>query len=49
MYNCLVDFAERFNILYHNQFGFRKGHATSHAVVLLHGEQYIFSNGPFPF
>ena len=35
MYNRLVDFAERFNILYHNQFGFRKGYSTSHALVHL--------------
>ena len=35
MYNRLVDFAECFNILYHNQFGFRKGYSTSHALVHL--------------
>jgi retron-type reverse transcriptase len=35
MHNRLVIFAERFNVLYHNQFGFRKGHSTSHALVHL--------------
>ena len=35
MHNRLVLFAERFNILYHNQFGFRRGHSTSHALVHL--------------
>ena len=35
MYNRVVDFAERFNILYHNQFGFHKGFSASHALVLL--------------
>ena len=35
MHNRLVIFAERFNILYHNQFGFRRGHSTSHALVHL--------------
>ena len=35
MHNRLVFFAERFNIFYHNQFGFRRGHSTSHALVHL--------------
>ena len=35
MYNRIVDFAEQFNILYHDQFGFRKGHSTSHALFHL--------------
>ena len=35
MHNRLVHFDERFNILYHNQFGFRKGHSTCHALVHL--------------
>ena len=35
MHNRLVIFAERFNILYHNQFGFRRVHSTSHALVHL--------------
>ena len=34
MYNRLIDFAE-FNILYHNQFGFRIGYSISHALVHL--------------
>ena len=35
MHNRLVDFPKCFNILYHNQFGSRKGYSTSHALVHL--------------
>ena len=32
IYNRIFSFATSQNILYHNQFGFRKSHSTSHAV-----------------
>ena len=35
MYNCLVEFAEKQDILYRCQFGFRKNHSTSHALIYL--------------
>ena len=33
MYNCLKIFIEEHNILYKFQFGFRKSHSTSHAII----------------
>ena len=33
MYNCLINFIEEHNILYIFQFGFRKSHSTSHAII----------------
>ena len=33
MYNCLINFIEEHNILYKFQFGFRKSHSTSHAII----------------
>ena len=35
MYNRLVEFAETNEILYLRQFGFRKNHSTSHALIHL--------------
>ena len=35
MYNRLVEFAEKHDILYRCQFGFRKNHSTSHALIYL--------------
>ena len=35
MHNRLIEFVERFEILHHNQFGFRKNHSTSLALVHL--------------
>ena len=31
----VIEFLETNNILYHNQFGFRKNHSTSHAIITL--------------
>ena len=33
MYNCLINFIGEHNILYKFQFGFRKSHSTSHAII----------------
>ena len=33
MYNCLINFIEKHTILYKFQFGFRKSHSTSHAII----------------
>ena len=35
IYNNLLDFIMENNILYDKQFGFRKGHSTSHAIITL--------------
>ena len=35
MYNCLVNCIEEHNILYKFQFGFRKSHFTSHAIIYM--------------
>ena len=35
IYNNLLDFIMDNNILYDKQFGFRKGHSTSHAIITL--------------
>ena len=35
MYNRSVEFAEKQDILYRCQFGFRKNHSTSHALIHL--------------
>ena len=35
IYNYLLDFIMGNNILYDKQFGFRKGHSTSHAIITL--------------
>ena len=33
MYNRILDFLDSFNIIYKNQFGFRKKHSTTHALL----------------
>ena len=35
MYNSLVSFFDKYNILYKNQFGFRQGHSSHHALITL--------------
>ena len=35
MYSILLDFLEKFKILYSNQFGFRKGRSTQMALMIL--------------
>ena len=35
MYNRLLEFAEKYDIFYLRQFGFRKNHSTSHALIHL--------------
>ena len=35
MYNSLVSYLEKYNILYQNQFGFRQGHSSNHARITL--------------
>ena len=33
MYNKLIQFLDQYNVLYQNQFGFRQGHSTHHALI----------------
>ena len=33
--NCLIKFIDKHDILYKYQFGFRKSHSTSHAIISL--------------
>ena len=33
MYNKLIAFFDRYNIIYQNQFGFRQKHSTHHALT----------------
>ena len=35
MYDRLTKFLDKYNILYQNQFGFRQGHSTHHALITL--------------
>ena len=35
MYNKLIKFLDKYNILDQNQFGFRQGHSTNHALITL--------------
>ena len=35
MYDRLTHFLDKYNILYQNQFGFRQGHSTHHALISL--------------
>ena len=35
MYNSLVSYFDKSNILYQNQFGFRQGHYSHHALITL--------------
>ena len=35
MYNKLIKFLDKYDILDQNQFGFRQGHSTHHALITL--------------
>ena len=35
MYDRFTQFLDKYNILYQNQFGFRQGHSTHHALISL--------------
>ena len=35
MHNCMISFIEKHNIIYKFQFGFRKSHSTSHAIIYM--------------
>ena len=35
MYNRLIQFLDKNKVLYQNQFGFRQGHSTHHALITL--------------
>ena len=35
MYDQLTKFLDKYNVLYQNQFGFRQGHSTHHALITL--------------
>ena len=35
MYNSLVSYFDKYNILYQNQFGFRQGHSSHHSLITL--------------
>ena len=35
MYNSLVSYFDKYNILYQNQFGFRLGHSSPHDLITL--------------
>ena len=35
MYDRLTAFLDKYNVLYQNQFGFRQGHSTHHALITL--------------
>ena len=35
MYNKLIQFLDQYNVLYQNQFWFRQGHSTHHALITL--------------
>ena len=35
MYNSLVSYFDKYNILYQNQFSFRQGHSCHHALTTL--------------
>ena len=35
MYNSLVSYFDKYNILYQNKFGFRQGHSSHHALITL--------------
>ena len=36
MYNRLITFIDRNNVLYYSQYGFRKNHSTEHALIARH-------------
>ena len=35
MYNSLVSYFDKYNIIYQNQFDFRQGHSSHHALITL--------------
>ena len=35
MYNKLIQFLDKYNVLYQNQFGFRQGHSTHHTLITI--------------
>ena len=35
MYNSLVSYFDKYNILYQNQLGFRRGHSSRHSLITL--------------
>ena len=35
MYDSLVSYFDTYNIFYQNQFGFRQGHSSHHALITL--------------
>ena len=35
MYDRLTKYLDKYNVLYQNQFGFRQGHSTHHALITL--------------
>ena len=35
MYSRLIEFTDKYNILYNKQFGFQKGKSTQHAILVL--------------
>ena len=53
MYNRLIDFLKKNNVLYSGQFGFRANHSTTHAILQITDkiqnaiENKVFSCGIF--
>ena len=45
MYNRLYEYLTKNNLLFDNQFGFRKGHSTEHALIELVNGIYDSFNG----
>ena len=35
MYNPVYNYLDEYNILFHKEFGFRKGHSTDHSYTLI--------------
>ena len=35
LYNSLVSYFDKYNVLYQNQFDFRQGHSSQHALITL--------------
>ena len=35
MYDRLIQFLDKYNIMYQNQLGFRQGHSTHHELIIL--------------
>ena len=50
VYNRLITFIDKYNILYDKQFGFRRNHSTLHATLLITDKiQRAIENGLFSF